>query len=165
MRCQPWIDFTIPPRAVKLALAEAQTHRRFLKTHLPVDALVYSPKAQYIHIGRDVLWSFHNHLNGSDAMYDAIDSSPDQAGPPLQPPPDDICQYWREWMDGYGYPYWSFWENVRSWWEICHLHNILLVHFDVLKKEDAGGDAPDCKVPEHSHRRIKVGRHRRTLQV
>src|SRR5438270_8250916 len=41
----PWIDLRIPPKDVKLPAVEAQTHRRFIKTHLPVDALVYSSKA------------------------------------------------------------------------------------------------------------------------
>ena len=35
----PWLDLRVPPKAVKLPVVEAQTHRRFLKTHLPVDAL------------------------------------------------------------------------------------------------------------------------------
>ena len=45
-------------------MAEAQTHRRFLKTHLPLDAPVFSPGAKYLYIGRDghdVVWSMHNH--------------------------------------------------------------------------------------------------------
>jgi aryl sulfotransferase len=41
----PWLDLRVPPKAVKLPLVEAQTHRRFMKTHLPVDALVFSPEA------------------------------------------------------------------------------------------------------------------------
>jgi aryl sulfotransferase len=41
-----WLDLRVPPKEIKLALYEAQTHRRFLKTHLPVDALVFSPKAK-----------------------------------------------------------------------------------------------------------------------
>lgn len=49
----PWVDLRVPPREVKLPEIEAQTHRRFLKTHLPVDALVFSPKAKYIYIGHD----------------------------------------------------------------------------------------------------------------
>ena len=44
----PWVDFRLPPKDVKFEAIEAQTHRRFLKTHLPVDALVYSPKAKFI---------------------------------------------------------------------------------------------------------------------
>ena len=34
----PWLDLRVPPKAVKLPVVEAQTHRRFLKTHLPIDA-------------------------------------------------------------------------------------------------------------------------------
>jgi aryl sulfotransferase len=44
----PWLDLRVPPRAVKLEAVAAQTHRRILKTHLPVDALVFSPRAKYL---------------------------------------------------------------------------------------------------------------------
>src|SRR3546814_18287102 len=56
----PWVDLRVPPREVKLPALEAQSHRRFLKTHLPVDALVFSPVAKYLYVardGRDVVWS------------------------------------------------------------------------------------------------------------
>jgi hypothetical protein len=49
----PWLDLRVPPKHVKLPVVEAQTHRRFLKTHLPVDALRFSPAAKYIYVGRD----------------------------------------------------------------------------------------------------------------
>jgi aryl sulfotransferase len=42
----PWMDLRVPPKNVKLPMVDAQKHRRFLKTHLPVDALVFSPKAK-----------------------------------------------------------------------------------------------------------------------
>lgn len=49
----PWLDLRVPPKAVKLPLVEAQTHRRFLKTHLLVDALVAGIFAQSkIHLHR-----------------------------------------------------------------------------------------------------------------
>jgi aryl sulfotransferase len=134
----PWIDFRLPPKEVKLPQVEAQTHRRFIKTHLPVEALVFSPKAKYIYIGRDgrdVLWSLYNHhAMGNDAMYDALNNSPGRVGPPLEPPPDDIREYWHTWLAKDGFPYWSFWENVRSWWAIRNLPNMMMVHFDVLKR-------------------------------
>lgn len=47
----PWMDLRVPPKEVKLPIVNAQTHHRFLKTHLPVDALVFSDKAKYIYIG------------------------------------------------------------------------------------------------------------------
>ena len=134
----PWIDFRVPPKEIKLAAVEAQTHRRFIKTHLPVEALVYSPKAKYIYIGRDgrdVLWSLYNHhLNGNEAMYDALNKTPGLVGPPLEPPTDDIREYWHTWLAKDGFPYWSFWENVRSWWAIRSLPNIIMVHFETLKR-------------------------------
>ena len=37
----PWIDLRVPPKEVKIPEVEAQTHRRFIKTHLPVDASVF----------------------------------------------------------------------------------------------------------------------------
>jgi aryl sulfotransferase len=134
----PWIDMRIPPKDVKLPAVEAQTHRRFVKTHLPVDALVYSPKAKYIYIGRDgrdVVWSLYNHhLNGNEVMYHVLNDTPGLVGPAFEPPSGDIREYWHEWLARDGYPYWSFWDNVRTWWEIRNLPNILMVHFDVLKK-------------------------------
>ena len=138
----PWLDLRVPPKDVKLPLVEAQTHRRILKTHLPVDALVYSPKAKYIYIGRDgrdVMWSMYNHhANGNQAYYEALNDTPGRIGPPLLPPPADIRQYWQEWMDKDGYPFWSFWENIRSWWQIRELPNLLLIHFNDLKRDMPG---------------------------
>jgi aryl sulfotransferase len=133
-----WIEFRFPPKEIKLAAVEAQTHRRFVKTHLPVDTLVYSPQAKYVYIGRDgrdVLWSLYNHhANGSDAMYENLNNSPGRTGPRFEPPPADIREYWHTWLEKDGFPYWSIWENVRSWWAIRNLPNVLFVHFDVLKK-------------------------------
>jgi aryl sulfotransferase len=34
----PWLDLRLPPAPEKLAMLDAQRHRRFVKTHLPVDA-------------------------------------------------------------------------------------------------------------------------------
>lgn len=138
----PWLDLRVPPKDVKLPLIEAQTHRRILKTHLPVDALVYSPQAKYIYIGRDgrdVMWSMYNHhANGNQAYYEALNDTPGRVGPPLLPPPADIREYWLEWMEKDGYPFWSFWENIRSWWQIRELPNLLLIHFNDLKRDMPG---------------------------
>ena len=138
----PWLDLRVPPKAVKLPVVEAQSRRRFLKTHLPVDALVFSPQAKYIYIGRDardVVWSFYNHhANANEIWYSALNDTPGRVGPPIERPPADIRQYWREWLDGDGYPWWSFWENVRTWWQIRRLPNVLFVHFSNLKRDMPG---------------------------
>jgi aryl sulfotransferase len=138
----PWLDLRVPPKAVKLPLVDAQTHRRFIKTHLPVDALVFSPEAKYIYIGRDardVVWSMYNHhFNANSTWYEALNDTPGLVGPRIVPPPADISQYWREWMDNDGFPFWSMWENVRTWWAIRELPNVFLLHFSDLKRDMPG---------------------------
>jgi GNAT superfamily N-acetyltransferase len=59
-------------------------------------------------------------------------------GPPIEPPPSDIRQYFREWLDHDGHPFWPFWENVRTWWEFRDLPNVLFVHFASLKRDMPG---------------------------
>ncbi|MBS0470189.1 MAG: sulfotransferase domain-containing protein [Proteobacteria bacterium] len=139
----PWLDLRVPPKDVKLGMMEAQTHRRFLKTHLPVDALVFSPKAKYLYIGRDgrdVVWSLYNHhINANDAWYAALNDTPGLVGPKIERTSDDVVTYFRKWLDGDGYPFWSFWDNLRSWWTIRDLPNVKLVHFNNLKR-DLGGE-------------------------
>ena len=138
----PWLDLRVPPKQVKLPMVEAQSHRRFLKTHLPVDALVYSPNTKYLYIGRDardVVWSMYNHhANANAKWYEALNDTPGRVGPPIEPPPADIRRYWLDWLERDGYPFWSFWENVRGWWAIRNLPNLMLVHYSDLKRDLPG---------------------------
>ena len=138
----PWMDLRVPPKDVKLSEVEAQSHRRFIKTHLPVDALVFSPQAKYLYIGRDgrdVVWSMYNHhANANDLWYEVLNDTPGRVGPPIEKPVADIRQYFQEWLAKDGYPWWSYWENIRTWWEIRHLPNVLFLHFSDMKKDMAG---------------------------
>ena len=138
----PWLDLRVPPKAVKLPAVEAQTGRRFLKTHLPVDALVFSPKAKYLYIGRDardVVWSLYNHhANANQTWYEALNETPGLQGPPMGPAHADIRTYWHQWFDGDGFPFWPFWENARTWWAIRDLPNVRFIHFSELKRDLPG---------------------------
>ena len=138
----PWLDLRVPPKEVKLPAVEAQTNRRFLKTHLPVDALVYSPRAKYIYIGRDgrdVVWSLYNHhVNANALWYQALNDTPGRVGPPIEKPVADIRQYFLDWLARDGFPFWPFWENVRSWWALRGLPNLMFVHFAELKRDMPG---------------------------
>jgi aryl sulfotransferase len=135
----PWLDLRVPMKEVKLSILEAQKHRRFIKTHLPVEALVFSPKAKYIYIGRDgrdVAWSLYNHhANLNEQAYEALNNTPGRVGPPFPRPPADIRRYFLDWLEGNGYPFWPFWENIRSWWAVRNLSNVLMLHFADLKRD------------------------------
>ena len=159
----PWVDLRFPRKGLKLLALHAQTHRRFMKTHLPVDALNFSPKAKYIYIGRDardVVWSMYNHhMNANQQWYHDLNNTPGLIGPPIEPPPADVMEYWRDWLHRDGHPWWPFWENVRGWWELRSLPNVLFVHFNDLKRDLAGqisrvADFLDVPLDDFSRKRI-----------
>jgi len=136
-----WIDFRVQSPEARAAL-EAQQHRRFVKTHLPVDALVFSPSAKYIYVardGRDTVWSRYNHhANMTAAFYRLVNDTPGRVGPPIESPPSSVHAYYRQFLENDGFPYWPFWENVRSWWSIRDFPNIKRIHFNDLKRDLPG---------------------------
>ncbi len=138
----PWIDLRVPPRHIKIPALEEQEHRRFFKTHLPVENLNFSPKVKYIYIGRDgrdVLWSLYNHhVTANDFWYEALNETPGLVGPKIGKPADSIVEYYHEWLDKDGFPFWSLWENVDSWWKVRSLPNVMMLHYTNLKKDMPG---------------------------
>jgi aryl sulfotransferase len=51
----PWLDWLIVPREEVLAQLEAQRHRRFIKTHTPLDGIPLDPRATYLVVARHPL--------------------------------------------------------------------------------------------------------------
>ena len=51
----PWLDWLITPRADVYAHLAGQDHRRFIKTHTPLDGLPVDPRVTYIVTGRHPL--------------------------------------------------------------------------------------------------------------
>jgi aryl sulfotransferase len=134
----PWLDRRPTSQKVLAALV-AQSHRRFVKTHLPADALPFSHHVRYVYVardGRDVVASLYNHhANFTDEWYREINDAPARLGPPMPRPPASLRRYFREWLERDGYPFWPFFAHVRSWWELRFLPNVLLVHFSDLKAD------------------------------
>ncbi len=52
-RVSPWLDQTIRPIEDVVRALDAQRHRRFIKTHTPLDGLVLDDRVTYIGVGRD----------------------------------------------------------------------------------------------------------------
>lgn len=138
----PWLDMRVQPLDAVMAQLEAQTHRRIIKTHLPADALVLSPKAKYIYVGRDgrdVVWSWYNHLmRMSPDLYEAFNTTPGLVGPPLIRPEGTVRDFFHEWLDNDAAPVGSFWHHVQSWWDVRDRPNVLLLHFGNLKADMPG---------------------------
>ena len=62
-----------------MATIEAQEHQRFLKSHLPFDALPYDPAVRYVYVGRDtrdVFMSAFNHYSAyTELTYSLLDAA------------------------------------------------------------------------------------------
>jgi aryl sulfotransferase len=130
----PWLDSRGGSLEEKLNRIEAQTHRRFLKTHLPLDALPYFPEVRYIYVGRDgrdvfmSLWNHYRHLKPEVITWLEY--------PPC---PENIHEFFQRWIskswyawERDGFPFWSLFYHLESWWVYRHLPNILFVHFNDL---------------------------------
>lgn len=81
---------------------------------------------------------YNHHANANEDWYRLYNDTPGRVGPPIARPPASIRQYFLEWLEGDGYPFWSFWDNVSSWWAIRHLPNVLFLHFADLKRDLPG---------------------------
>ncbi|MEM7531160.1 MAG: sulfotransferase domain-containing protein [Chloroflexota bacterium] len=81
---------------------EAQTHRRFIKTHVPLDGLPFYPQVKYLVVGRDardVFMSLWNHYaNYREGFYKKINDAPDLVGEPCPRCPEDVHVFWQSWI-------------------------------------------------------------------
>ena len=141
----PWLDMRIVDRSWAMELLEAQTHRRCIKTHLPLDALVFSPQAKYLVVGRDardMVWSAYNHQDAyDDEALAAFNGPPGRPGALVSRPDRDIRNYYlhfavRGELPGFGFE--PFWPHVQGWWRARTLPNVLLVHYAGLQADLAG---------------------------
>jgi len=152
LAASPWFDMVGAPLEEVMAQVEAQTHRRFLKSHLPLDALVFSPKAKYLFVGRDVrdvVWSLYNHeASYTDGFLEFFNGRPGDLGPKMARPTRDVRRYYLHILETGGDPdretgaaidgntgLSSFWSHVQGFWDYRHLPNLLLVHFNNLKAD------------------------------
>jgi aryl sulfotransferase len=139
----PFLELRLPNADAMFALLETQRHRRFIKTHLPLDGLPYHHNVKYIVVGRDArdvfmsLWNHHRNITRE--FSDALNNLEGRVGDPGPECPDDIRDFWHMWItrgwfewENEGYPFWSNMRHVQTWWDFRQLPNILFVHYNDL---------------------------------
>ncbi|MCB0109619.1 MAG: sulfotransferase domain-containing protein [Caldilineaceae bacterium] len=145
----PWLEWRMIPCEAILERLNAQQHRRFIKSHLPLDGLPFFPQVKYIVVGRDardVAMSLWNHYaEFTEGVFAGTNSLPERIGDPMPHPPSDIHAFWQDWISrGWfaweceGYPFWGNLHHTQTWWQYRHLPNILFVHYNDLKADLAG---------------------------
>lgn len=143
-RLSPWLDarFFAPLEAILPGL-EAQEHRRFIKTHLPMDAFPLYDEVRYIHTardGRDAAMSHLNHLNNRTAeawaRFDAVGLGDPAIGAPMPRPPRTVREFFHYWVEAEGmHTAEGFLALERTYWDRRKADNVLLVHYADLKAD------------------------------
>ena len=144
----PWLDQLISPIEEIIDLYESQTHRRFIKSHTPLTALPYFPNVTYLVCGRDprdIFISMENHYNNLD-MAKFIEltfrNSDVVEAPPLRPDDMDVNERFELWLtkgsfpwESDGYPFWSTFHHLQSFWSHRELPNIHFIHYADLQAD------------------------------
>jgi hypothetical protein len=107
-RISPWLETNTERLESVLGTIDAQTHRRFIKAHLPLDGLPRDPRVKYICVGRDprdiaVSWMHHEaNVDVKLLMKLCIDTVGREGlddAPLLRWPPTDPRERFWYWID------------------------------------------------------------------
>ena len=129
----PWLDARRIFDFDKLmARLEAQTHRRYIKTHTPADGIPIFETASYIVVardGRDAFVSFVNHLKHTrdDQIERLNDQAIAQGINPAVKFRGDVHGFFERWITD-APPL----RHLASWWDLRGEPNVLLVHYNDL---------------------------------
>jgi aryl sulfotransferase len=106
-KLSPWLEMNTRPLDEVRAELEAQTHRRFIKTHTPLDGLPWDERVTYVHVARDprdagMSWDNHVANTDIDRMVElrltavGVDDLAELGidGPPPEPSADPVERFW-----------------------------------------------------------------------
>ena len=145
-RLSPWLDHLVRPVDEVYAQLAAQPHRRFIKTHTPLDGIPLDARATYLVTARhplDMAVSlYHQGDNIDRARVRQLTGQPEPAGPPRSRPPlHDWLLGWiaddadpREQLDSLPGVMW----HLSDAWSRRHRPNVRLVRYEDLLADLAG---------------------------
>lgn len=164
----PWVDHLITPYDQLLAALEAQAHRRFVKTHTPLDGIPIDPGATYIVVARDprdlYISLYHQSANIDRAAVRRLLGQPEPETPEPETPRRPLDEALRAWVDDDSSPQ-DRMDGLRgvlhhvadAWDRRTRVDNVLLVHYsDLLADLDGqmralagrlGFDVPEPRWP------------------
>jgi len=142
----PWLDWLVTSREDVFARLAAQRHRRFIKTHTPLDGVPLESRATYIVVARhplDMAVSLFHH--GENLDREQLRRLTGQSEPTDGPPPrlslHDWLMSWidreenpREQLDSLPGVMWHFSDAWRRQSE----PNVVLIHYDDLFEDLEG---------------------------
>jgi hypothetical protein len=145
----PWLDQTTRSIDAVRATYAAQHHRRFIKTHTPLDGLPYDERVTYIAVGRDprdVALSFDNHMDnldmeavlalreravGNDDLHELLPNGvPETRGSVA-----DRFWFWVEQANVTNRGLAPMLHHLETFWKVRARPNVVMVHFDDLRAD------------------------------
>jgi aryl sulfotransferase len=135
----PWIDAAFAPIEAYLEQIESLDHRRFIKTHTPLDGIPYYPECTYLCVMRDPRDAFFSGLNHRDNMTDA------ELAFSVFPSGDSAFADWLEREGEAGA--WdlqalsAFTQFFKSYWDYRDVPNIHMFHYSDMKRDLKGSIA------------------------
>ena len=161
----PWFDWLGMPKDELFARLDAQTHRRFMKTHTPLDGVPLDPRATYIVTGREPLDMavslYHQGDNLDRARVRQLTGQSEPEQPVTRPTLLEWLRGWigwdadpREFLDSLP----GVMLHLSDAWARRDEPNIVLVHYDDLVRDLEGEmrriaqrlgiEAPEARWPE-----------------
>ena len=144
----PWLDMCTRSCDDVFALLNAQQHRRFIKTHTPLDGLPQHPDVRYIVVGRDprdIAVSFEHHL--ANMNFETFLATRDRAVgnhdlgdfPPPSEPSEDPRERMRQFIESEASitNFDSVLGHLKDGWDRRQDPNVALFHY-----RDYQGDLP-----------------------
>jgi hypothetical protein len=145
----PWLDLTVQPVEEVAAALDRQDHRRFIKTHTPLDGLVLDDRVTYIGVGRDPRDAAVSMMMEQDKIF-ALHAG---AGPPGAPPPGpgphfagefDPLDVLRRWLERPAAPLEgvaslaTILAHFGSFWDRRQQPNVAMFHYADLRADLVG---------------------------
>lgn len=138
----PWMDWTTRSRDEVWALLGRQGHRRFIKTHTPLDGIPLDPRAVYVVVGRHPLDAavslYHQHQNLDRSRWAALTGRPAPDPTLLAASLHDSLLAWieldldpRAYLDNLPGVAW----HASDAWSHRRDVNVVLVHYDELQRD------------------------------
>ncbi|MGC4780250.1 sulfotransferase domain-containing protein [Micromonospora zamorensis] len=143
----PWLDWLAEPQDAVYDRLAAQPHRRFIKTHTPLDGVPLDPRVHYVVVARhplDMAVSLYHQAGNLDRVRLAeLTGQPAPTGPPRKRLP--VEQWLPSWVNREVDPRTDLDSlpgvmlHLRDAWARRHEPNVELVHYDDLLA-DLGGE-------------------------
>ena len=142
----PWMDHTIEPVETVHSRLERQQHRRFVKTHTPLDGIPLDPRVTYVVVARhplDLAVSlYHQGDNLDRERLRKLTGAPAPTGTPTPRP--ELHDWLVAWTRSDASPHEQMdslpgvMHHLSDAWARRRTANVVLVHYDDLQADLAG---------------------------